>query len=131
MHRLFVLIALASSLGLGGCGIDSYASFWPDALKDRKPQHEIEQPPNVKAIIGGNLSEVFFEGTHPRNVEFSFPVPAQFGGWTTCIRASVDGIMGRALGRRTYLVTIDNNQVQRRELIDEKDDCKGETFQPL
>ena len=119
------------SLVLSGCGIDAYSSFWPDAFKDPKPQRKVELPPNIKAIVGNNLALVFAEGSHPRNAQFSFPIPAKLGGWTTCIRANVDGIQGSPIGRRTYLVEISDDHVGPRELVDEKHWCNQETFQPL
>jgi hypothetical protein len=126
-----LLLVLGLPTMLCGCAVDTYVSYVPDFLKQVAPKLEVEQPPGVASIVRGNIAGIFMEASAPKNVTFSFPVPAKHGGWTTCIRASVYGATGRPMGMQTFLVDIDQGRVERREHVDESHWCVRETYQPL
>jgi hypothetical protein len=94
---------------LASCGaVDSQVTYLPESLRQPAPKvAEIEQPPDVHLIVRNNISAIFMAGASPNHIRVSFPVPAKYGGWTTCVRASVLGITGRSLGTQTYLVNIE------------------------
>jgi len=55
----------------------------------------------------------------------------QYGGWTTCVRATAHGITGRSLGTQTYLVNIEHDQISQREHVDGTHWCAKQTYQSL
>src|SRR6266576_6772907 len=88
---------------LFGCGaVDSGVTYLPESFRQPAPKlAEIEQPPDVHLIVRNNISAIFTAAALPSNVSVSFPVPAKFGGWTTCVKASAYGITGKSLGTQT------------------------------
>jgi hypothetical protein len=50
-------------------------------------------------------------------------IPAQHGGWTTCVKAMTTG---RSLGTQTYLVNIEHDLIDRREHVDDTHWCAKE-----
>jgi hypothetical protein len=103
----------------------------PDFLKQRSSPAAVEQPPDVAVIVRSNINAVFTAASAPTDIRFSLPVLAKYGGWDTCIRASVTGATGKRLGERTFLVNIDNNQIGRREPVDDNHWCAKENYQKL
>jgi|SRR6266404_9674913 len=126
-----LLLAFGLPVMLGGCAVDSHATYVPDFLKQTAPKVAVEQPPDVASIVRVNLAAIFVEASAPKNVAFSLPLPAKYGGWTTCIRASLYGATGRPMGMQTFLVDIDQGRVERREHVDDGHWCARETYQPL
>ncbi len=118
---------------LFGCGaVDSGVTYLPESFRQPAPKvAEIEQPPDVHLIVRNNISAIFMAAASPSNISVSFPVPAQYGGWTTCIKASAHGITGRSLGTQTYLVHIEHDQISLREHVDDAHWCAKETYQSL
>ncbi|SRR6266404_4200950 len=117
---------------LGGCGaVDSGVTFLPESFRQPAPKVEIERPPDVHLIVRNNISAIFTAGASPSNISVSFPVPAKYGGWTTCVKALARGITGRSLGAQTYLVHIEHDQISQREHIDDTHWCAKETFESL
>src|SRR5258705_6738534 len=115
-----LVIVFALAVPLCGCGaVDSGVTYLPEIL--RQPAHlaEIEQPPDVHLIVRNNISAIFTAAALPSNISVSFPVPAEYGGWTTCVKASARGVAGRSLGRQTYLVNIEHDRIRQREHVDE------------
>jgi hypothetical protein len=106
----------------------SYVSYLPDFLKQASPAAAVEAPPDVPAILRGNIKALFVSTSAPTNIQYSLPVPAKHG-WETCVKASVTGATGKPLGERTYLVNIDHNQIGDRR--DASDRCANETYRPL
>jgi hypothetical protein len=104
-----------------------YASHLPDSLKQASPAVAVEAPPDVLAILRGNIKAVFVSTSEPTNIQYTVPVPAK-QGWDTCVKASVTGATGKPLGERTYLVNIDHNQIGDRR--DASDRCANETYRP-
>jgi hypothetical protein len=128
---LVVVFGLAGPLF--GCGsVDSQVSYVPAFFRQPAPKAaEIEQPPDVNLIVRNNISAIFVAGASPSNISVSFAIPAQYGGWTTCIKASAQGVTGRPLGTQTYLVNIEHDQISRREHVDDTHWCAKETYHPL
>ena len=117
---------------LGACAVDPhmyYASELPDSLKQASASTKAEVPPNVAAILRGNIDSIFVSTSAPTNIQYSFPVQAKHRGWQTCVKATLTGATGKPLGERTYLVNIDRNQIgDRRDGVDQ---CTKETYHPL
>jgi hypothetical protein len=95
---------------LFGCGaVGSGVTYLPESFRQPAPKvAEIEQPPDVHLIVRNNISAIFMAGTSPSNISVSFPVPAKYGGWTTCVKALARGITGRSLGTQIYLLNIEH-----------------------
>jgi hypothetical protein len=118
---------------LFGCGtVDSGVTYLPESFRQPAPKvAEIEQPPDVHLIVRNNISAIFMAAALPSNVRLSFPVPAKYGGWTTCVKASARGITGTSIGTQTYLVHIEHDQISQREHVDDTHWCAKETFESL
>ena len=128
-----LVLAFGLVVPLCGCGaVDSGVTYLPESLRQPAPRGAgIEQPPDVHVIVRNNISAIFTATASPSNIRVSFPVPAKFGGWTTCVKASAHGITGRSLGTQTYLVNIEHDQISLREHVDDTHWCAKETYQSL
>ena len=129
--KLTAILAVGAALILGGCAVDSqmsFVSYLPDSLKQASPAVAAETPPDVLAILRGNIDALFVSTSAPTNIQYTSPVPAKHG-WETCVKASVMGATGKPLGERTYLVNIDHIQIGDRR--DASDRCANETYRPL
>jgi len=129
-RRHILLLALPLGL-LCGCAVDSHISYVPDVLKQTAEQPAIEQPPDVAAILRGDLKAVFTETSLPSNIRFSNPVPAKLGGWDTCIKGNVTGVTGRQMGNQTFLVNIDRGKIGRRQRVDDAHWCARQAYKPI
>ena len=105
-----------------------YVSYLPDSLKQASPAVAVEAPPDVQAILRGNINAVFVSTSAPTNIQYTLPVPSKHG-WETCVKANVMGATRKPLGERTYLVNIDHNQIGDRR--DASRRCAKETYRPL
>jgi hypothetical protein len=93
--KIAFFLALALTFPLSGCGVvDSGATFVPEAFRQPTHKAEIEQPPDVHLIVRNKMSEIFTAAAEPTDISLSFPVPAQYGGWTTCAKAVAKGVTG-------------------------------------
>ena len=129
--KLTAILTVGAALTLGACAVDSqmrYVSYLPDSLKQAIPAVAVEVPPDVLAMLRGNINDVFVSTSAPTNIQYTVPVRAKHG-WETCIKANVMGATGKPLGERTYLVDIDYNQIGDRR--DASDRCAKETYRPL
>lgn len=117
---------------VAGCGsVDSGATYFPEEMRAQAPKPAAADPaPDVRALLQTHLSAFFIAAAEPTDVSFSAPKP-YFAEWTTCVRASVNGATGRAIGLQTYLVNIDHGQVSRREHVDGSHWCATEHYDPL
>jgi hypothetical protein len=130
--KCILVIAFGLIPPLCGCGaVDSGVTFLPESFRQPASKVEIEQPPDVHLIVRNNISAIFTTAASPSNISVSLPVPAKYGGWTTCVRASARGITGRSLGTQTYLVNIEHDQISLREHVDDTHWCTKETFESL
>ena len=131
-RKCALAIAFGLAVPLCGCGTaDSGATFLPESFRQPAPRAEIEQPPDVHLIVRNNISAIFTAAASPSNIRVSFPVPAKFGGWTTCVKASAHGITGRSLGTQTYLMHIEHDQISLRGHVDDAHWCAKEIYQSL
>lgn len=127
-----LIVAVAALPVLCGCAVDRNVSYAPEFLKQPGPkQAAVEQPPDVRAILRGNLIAVFTEASSPTNIRYSFPVPAKYGGWNSCIQGSVTSVTGRSIGAQTFLVDIDHDKIGARTRVGSDHWCARETYQPL
>jgi len=127
----FVVLGLA--IPLCGCGaVDSQVTYVPAFFRQAAPTPvEIEQPPDVHLIVRNNITAIFVATASPSNISVSLPIPAKYGGWTTCVKATTTGATGRSLGTQTYLVNIEHDQISLREHVDDSHWCAKETYQVL
>ena len=125
------VVIFGLAVTLCGCGaVDRGVSYLPESFRQPAPKApEIEQPPDVGLIVSNNVSAVFTTASAPRNIRVSFPIPAKYGGWQACVRASVRNVTGRSMGPQTYLVNIDHGLIGRRERVDQGHWCANETYQ--
>jgi hypothetical protein len=109
-NQFFIMFVLVVTLG--GCGaVDGEVHFLPKTFKQPAHEVELEQPPDVDAILRKNTSAVFTAAASPSNIS--------------------NGITGRSLGTQTYLVHIEHNQIGSREHVDNNHWCVKEIYQPL
>src|SRR5258708_6245634 len=113
------LAAFGVVFALAGCGrVDSGATYFPEMIRERAPKPATPDPaPDVTALL-------------PTNLSFSPPKPS-FAEWMTCVKASVNGATGRAIGMQTYLVNIDHGVISRRERVGDSHWCATERYEPL
>ncbi len=118
--------------GLCGCAVDSNLSFAPDFMKQAPAaSSEPGAPPDVGSLLKSNVNAVFAQGSSPADLRFSAPVAGKYGGWDSCVQGDVVGVTGQPLGVQTYLVTIDRNQVGRRERVGSDHWCARQTYKPI
>src|ERR1700682_2606076 len=89
--------------------VDSTCIYSPEPPRQGAAKMEIEQPPDLHLVVRDHISEVFTTASSPNNIGVSSPIPAKYGSWNVCIRASVNGATGRSIGMQTYLMNMDNN----------------------
>src|SRR5665647_2565220 len=108
-HISVVVFGLA--VPLCGCGaVDSQVKYAPEFFRQPAPNAvKIEQPPDGHLSVRSNISAIFMATASPSNISVSFPIPAQYGGWTTCVKATTTGVTGRSLGTQTYLASTRNH----------------------
>src|SRR5438552_818970 len=96
-NKCVLVIIFGLVTPLAGCGaVDSQVTYLPESLRQPAPEvAEIEQPPDVHLIVRNNISAIFMAGAAPTHISISFPEPAKYGGWTTCVKAAARGITGR------------------------------------
>jgi hypothetical protein len=127
-----LVVAFGLAVTVCGCGaVDSNVTYLPETFRQPAPKTEIEEPPNVHLIVRNNISAVFTAASSPTNISVSSPIPAKYGGWNACIRASVHGVTGRSIAMQTYLINIESKQIGRRERVDENHWCAKETYESL
>jgi hypothetical protein len=126
------LAAIGIAVALAGCGrVDSGATYFPEMIRERAPKPAAPDPaPDVRALLQTNLAAVFVAASSPTNISFSPPKPS-FAEWMTCVKASVNGATGRAIGMQTYLVNIDHGVISRRERVGDSHWCATERYEPL
>ena len=122
-----------AALALGACGLADTRSPVPDFMRakasDPPPP---EPPPDVRQLVRKNLDSVFAAGSHPRQVRISPPLHEPNGpGWTACVQAELDSVMGRPLGAQTYKIIINGGVIVDRRRVEADDRCGAESFEPV
>ncbi|MBR0799509.1 hypothetical protein JQ615_29475 [Bradyrhizobium jicamae] len=118
---------------LSGCGLADSHAVWPDLLKVKASDPApLEAPPDVKQLVGAKLESVFTAGSQPSHVRVSTPLHDPRGtGWTACVRAELNSVIGKPLGTQTYRIFIDNSTIYDRRHVDTDDNCVAENYEPV
>jgi hypothetical protein len=118
---------------LAGCGsADSHAKL-PKFMLAEQSQPRLPDPePDVKKLLREKLDSVFTAASHPRHVRVSPPRRQPNGpGWTACVKAEVNSVVGRSLGTQTYLATISGSVILDRRRVEADDNCASETYEAI
>lgn len=132
-HFGFVTLILGGALMLGGCGLADSRSPVPEFMRAKATEPPpLEQPPDVKRLIGEKLDSVFTAASRPTDVRVSQPLHDPRGpGWTACVRAEVISVNGKPLGTQTYRIFISEGVILDRRHIETEDTCLSENYQPI
>ena len=135
MRRVFAQMALLAggALALGGCGLADVRSPVPEfmRLKAADPAPP-EPPPDIKRMLRERLESVFIAASHPSHVRVSVPRHEPAGpGWTACVRAELNSVIGKPLGTQTYRVNIAGDLIVERRRVEDEDTCASESYEPI
>lgn len=135
MWRGIVYTALMAggALALAGCGIADSRSPVPEFMRGKASEPPPpEAPPDVKRLVREQLDAVFQASSHPCQIQVS-PPRREVGalGWTACVKAELDSVMGKPLGPQTYRVTISGGVIGDRRRIEAEDNCASESYEPI
>lgn len=135
MRRVVVHMAcvVGGALTLAGCGLADVRSPVPEFMRAKAPDPAPpEQPPDVKRILREKLDAVFTAASRPSSVRVSVPSRALDGpGWTACVRAELNSVIGKPLGTQTYRVTINEGLIFDRRRVEEENSCAFESYEPI
>ena len=126
--------ALCLLILLSGCGrVDSHATFFPESLRQERPDNRrLPDPaPDAARLLKDNLQLVFTENSQPTNVRLSGlrRNPASTG-WYVCIKATVTTINKSKLAR-TYVVPFERGEIGLRRPPTPEDGCETEQYTRL
>jgi hypothetical protein len=130
---VYTMLMAGGALALAGCGIADNRSPVPEFMRGKASEPPpLEAPPDVKRLVREQLDSVFQASSHPRQIRVS-PPRHQVGalGWTACVQAELDSVMGKPLGPQTYRVTISGGVVGDRRRIEAEDNCASESYEPI
>jgi hypothetical protein len=131
---IFLSVVMAGmAAALAGCGAaDSHAKLPKFMLAEESQPRPLDPEPDVKKLLRDKLDSVFTAASHPRHVRVSPPRRALNGpGWTACVKAEVNSVVGRSLGTQTYLATISGGVILDRRRVEADDNCASETYEPV
>ena len=134
MWRVIVSVVAMAGAGaaLAGCTADSHAPLPKFMLGQEREPPRLDPQPDVKQLLRDKLDSVFTAASHPRHVRVSPPRRQPNGpGWTACVRAEVNSVIGRSLGTQTYLATISGGVILDRRRVEADDNCASETYEPI
>ena len=130
-----VVSALAmagAAAALAGCTADPHAPLPKMMLAKEAEPRQLDPEPNVKQLLRDKLDSVFTAASHPRHVRVSPPRRQPNGpGWTACVKAEVNSVIGRSLGTQTYLATISGGVILYRRRVEADDNCATETYEGI
>jgi hypothetical protein len=133
--RVFAFVALMTggALALAGCGLADSRSPVPAFMRSKASEPPpLEAPPDVRQLLREQLDSVFQASSHPRQIQVSPPRhELEATGWTACVRAELDSVMGKPLGIQTYRVTISGGVIGDRRRVEAEDSCESETYEPI
>jgi hypothetical protein len=99
--------------------------------KEAEPR-QLDPQPDVKQLLRDKLDSVFTAASHPRHVRVSPPRRQPNGpGWTACIKAEVNSVVGRSIGTQTYLATISGGVILDRRRVEADDNCASEAYERI
>jgi hypothetical protein len=99
--------------------------------KEAEPPR-LDPQPDVKQLLRDKLDSVFTAASRPRHVRVSPPRRQPNGsGWTACVKAEVNSVIGRPLGTQTYLATISGGLILDRRRVEPDDNCASETYEGI
>jgi hypothetical protein len=135
MRRLIVQMALLAggTLVLAGCGLADSRSPVPEFMRNKAGDPPPpEAPPDVKQMLRTNLESVFTAASRPRHLRVSPPRRELRGaGWTACVKAELTSVVGKPLGKETYLLTISGGAIIDRRRAEADDICGSESYEPV
>ena len=136
MRRLALPITLIGcALALSACGLaDSRSPLpLPDFMRAKPADPPpIEQPPDVRKMVGERLDSVFTAQSNPQRVSVSEPRHELRGlGWTACVKADLTSANGKPLGEETYRISINGGVIIDRRRALPEDSCDTQTYQPI
>ena len=122
-----------AAVALAGCGAaDSRATLPKMMLAKESEPRQLDPQPDVKQLLRDKLDSVFTAASHPRHVRVSPPRRQPNGpGWTACVKAEVNSVIGRSLGTQTYLATISGGIILDRRRVEADDNCASETYEAI
>ena len=120
-------------VALAGCGAADSRAKLPDFMLGKASEpRQFDPEPNVKQLLRDKLDSVFTAASRPRHVRVSPPRRQPNGpGWTACVKAEVNSVIGRSLGTQTYLATISGGLILDRRRVEPDDNCASETYEGI
>jgi hypothetical protein len=127
------LAMAGAAVALAGCGTADSRAKLPEIMLSKPAEpRQFDPEPNVKQLLRDKLDSVFAAASHPRHVRVSPPRRQPNGpGWTACVKAEVNSVIGRSLGTQTYLATISGGVIQDRRRVEADDNCASETYEGI
>jgi hypothetical protein len=126
------LAMAGAAVTLTGCSADSHATLPKMMLAKEAEPRQLDPQPDVKQLLRDKLDSVFTAASHPRHVRVSPPRRQPNGpGWSACVKAEVNSVIGRSLGTQTYLATISGGVILDRRRVEPDDNCASETSEGI
>jgi len=134
MRRIVVHIGclMGVALTLAGCGFADIRAPVPEFMRAKVPEPAPpEPPPDVKRIVRDRLESIFTAASRPSRVRVSAPRREPVGsGWTACVSADLNSVMGKPLAQ-TYRLTIAGDMIVDRRRTEQEDTCATESYEPI
>lgn len=118
---------------LSACGFADVRAPLPEIFRAKAPDPgPPEPPPDVRRLMRDNMEQVFTSASQPERVRVSPPRREPAGpGWTACVRADLNSVIGKPLGTQTYRLTVSNNAIVDRRRVEDDDNCASEAYEPI
>jgi hypothetical protein len=125
-----MILALPLAVLLAGCTTGTRSEANPGSV----PQQVVEPEPDYRRIIADSIGQIFAKTAAPRNILVSRARPMRQHGraaWSVCLRASATSMTGRRVPQRTYVLTIQDQQIIDRREATAESDCAQESYERL
>lgn len=118
---------------LSACGFADVRAPLPEIFRAKAADPgPPEPPPDVRRLMRENMEQVFTSASQPERVRVSPPRREPAGpGWTACVRADLNSVIGKPLGTQTYRLTVSNNAIVDRRRVEDDDNCASEAYEPI